>query len=207
MISDDIFQYLTSALVVVSIFSIIANRIYPIIKWSQPYRLIFLIIPSLLALIPIAGISAARMLLSLNHSYSIGLTILLLVFIINKFFKVLLLSHRDSLYLSIFNIILGFILYTTSLGFISYDIYYAGYNFWPLFFIISVLIIILVLGGSRLQWVFIAYILGWNMKFIPSPNFFDYLIDPLLFFISTGVVASYMIKFARNTGITGGNRL
>jgi hypothetical protein len=204
MISDDIFQYLTSALVVVSLFSIIANRIYPIIKWSQPYRLIFLIISLLLALVPFGGISVVKMLLSLNYSYSMGLTILLLVTIINKFFKVLLLSQWDSLYISIFNIVLGLILYTTSLGFIPYDIYYAGYNFWPLFFIISVLIIIMVLGGSRLQWVFVAYILAWNMRLIPSPNFFDYMIDPLLFFISTGIVVSHMIKVARSAGINGG---
>jgi len=204
MIPDDFFPYLSAALIVASLFSIIANRIYPIFRWAPQYKLLFLIASSLLALIPFGGISAARMLVSFNYSYSMGLIIILLVTVIKIFFNVLLFSHQDSLYLSIFNIVLGIILYTTSLGFIPYDIYYYGYNFWPLFFIIFVLIIIPVFAGSRLQWVFIAYILWWNLKLIPSPNFFDYLIDPLLFFISTGIVVSHMIKSARTTGINGG---
>jgi hypothetical protein len=55
---------------------------------------------------------------------------------------------------------------------------------------------------SPLSYIFISYIIAFDLKILYSENFFDYMADGVLFFISIGVLISRAVKAigAKGTG-------
>lgn len=71
-----------------------------------------------------------------------------------------------------------------------------GYGFSYLFVIVAIITIALFLFRSPLSYIFIAYIIAFDLKLLHSDNFFDYMIDAILFLISLGIVISNVLKFS-----------
>jgi hypothetical protein len=149
---------------------------------------------ALVTFVPLAGLSFADYILSLSPSYSIGSMIFFLAVLSNDLLGRPLLSSRDFFLFSLWNVALSLCLFASVLGFIGPDLYVLGYDFSYLFIVMALLTVILLLLRSRLALIFVAYIVAFDLKLLPSQNFFDYMTDGLLFIISLGVVIYYVVR-------------
>lgn len=194
-----LFSYIAPVLIVLTAVTVCVDKIYPSDRWPRIFKFFFLSGLAIFALIPFGGISVASLLLSPNPNYSIGLVVLLFVALARRLWGVPMFSSKDLFYFSLFNTVLGILLYGGSLGFLPYDIYTMGYDFSLIFWIICGLTIAMVLFESRLQWVFICYIVAWNFGLLPSPNFLDYIIDPILFLLSFAFLVGSIARIKRTS--------
>ncbi len=105
-----------------------------------------------------------------------------------------MLSDLDLLLFSTWNIAVSLYLYLSHIGFIGYDLYSYGYDFSPLFVLTAFMTILLLLFKSPISWIFIAYILAYDLRLLHSDNFFDYITDWLLFIVSLAILANYIVK-------------
>ncbi len=105
-----------------------------------------------------------------------------------------MLSDLDLLLFSTWNIAVSLYLYLSHIGFIGYDLYSYGYDFSPLFVLTAFMTILLFLFKSPISWIFIAYILAYDLRLLHSDNFFDYITDWLLFIVSLAILANYIVK-------------
>ena len=189
------FIYIAPVLIILQAVSTVVGTVYPWTQWCKVHKWLFIVTLVVITLIPFfEGLSVADLLLSLNPNYSIGIAILLAVSLVQRFGGISLFSSRNIYHFSLWNTGLGLILYAGSLGFLPYDIYPMGYDFSLLFWIICALTIILVLVESRLKWAFVSYIIAWNLNLLPSPNFFDYMMDLFLFLTSISIVVTHIFR-------------
>jgi hypothetical protein len=149
---------------------------------------------ALFSFLPFSGLSFAGYLLSLAPSYSIGSMIFLAVVLSNDLMERPLLTSKDFLLFSLWNVILSLCLFSSVLGFIGPDLYALGYDFSSLFICMAFLTILLVVLSNRLALIFIAYIAAFDLRLLPSSNFFDYMTDGLLLILSSGVVVYYLFR-------------
>lgn len=161
---------------------------------GQLGRPVIITLSTVLTFYPLSGLSLADYILSLNPNYSIGSVVLFFILLWRQFGWRPLLSQKDLLWFSIWNVVVSLCLYISYLGFISFDLYPLGYGFSTLFLITASLTIMLFLLHSPLSYIFIAYIAAFNLKLLPSDNFFDYITDGILFLISLGIVIYYTIR-------------
>jgi hypothetical protein len=148
----------------------------------------------LFSFVPFSGLSFADYLLSLSPSYSIGSMIFLAVVLSNNLLERPLLRSKDFLLFSLWNVVLSVCLFSSVLGFIGPDLYVLGYDFSAFFICMALLTVFLVILRNRLAWIFIAYMAAYDLRLLPSPNFFDYMTDGLLFILSSGVVVYYLFR-------------
>lgn len=80
--------------------------------------------------------------------------------------------------------ITGLVFYPLSLGWGSWDPYPLGWGSGVLFGVGAALSALLLVRRIRLGWVLLAAILAWHLQALESTNYWDYLLDPLLFLIS-----------------------
>lgn len=153
-----------------------------------------ILLSAVTALYPVAGLSLSDYILSLNPVFSIGSIAFLFLVLWKRFAGAPLLSQRDIVWFSVWNVGLCVCLYASYLGFTGIDVYPLGYGFSPLFVLTAVLTAVLFLFGSPLSYIFISYIIAFDLKVLYSENFFDYMADGVLFFISIGVLISRTIK-------------
>jgi hypothetical protein len=149
---------------------------------------------ALFSFVPFSGLSFADYLLSLSPSYSIGSMIFLAVVLSNNLLGRPLLRSKDFLLFSLWNVVLSVCLFASVLGFVGPDLYALGYGFSFLFICMALLTIVLVILRHRLGLIFIAYIAAFDLRLLPSSNFFDYMTDGLLFILSSGVVVYYLSR-------------
>jgi hypothetical protein len=151
-------------------------------------------VAALVSFVPFSGLSLADYLLSPAPGYSIGSMFFFVFVLSNDLFERPLLKSGDFLLFCLWNVMLSLCLFSSVLGFIGPDLYALGYDFSSLFICMALLTVLLAFLRSRIAFVFIAYIAAFDLKLLPSPNFFDYMTDGLLFLISAGVVIYYVVR-------------
>ena len=179
---QNLFPFLLVTLVLYSVF-------FKFIKQKKLlHEIIILYLAASITFIPITGLSLGDYLLSLNPNYSIGSVSLVLVLLWPKIMDKPLLSKKHLMIFCSWNVVFSLMLFSSSLGLIPYDMYALGYNFSPWFVIVALLTLVSIWLWYPLAFIFLAYIAAFNLKLLPSPNFFDYITDGFLFFMSVGVL-------------------
>ncbi len=191
-----VFEYICPVLIMFWIVISLA-RLAGVTESSGPaVKGLLLLLSLLAALYPIRGLSASDYMLSVNPGFSIGSAVLLLIIVCNRIFHTKLLTDKDLKRFAIWNILISIVVFVPALGFTGLDIYAMGYGSYVLFVVMALITIFLVFQKSSLSYIFITYIVAFNLKLLISENFFDYITDGVLFFISIGV----LIAVSRRTG-------
>jgi len=99
-----------------------------------------------------------------------------------------LLSQKHLLIFCALNVGFSLMLFSSTLGLMPYDMYAQGYQFSPWFVAVGLFTLASIWLWYPLAFIFAAYIAAFNLKLLPSPNFFDYITDGFLFFLSVGVL-------------------
>ncbi len=151
--------------------------------WWQ--KLLLLASTAFISFIPIGDLSLADYILSINPNFSIGSLALIVVLLWPKFTGKSLLSAKYLWMFCLWNILISIPLFLPYLGIMpSFDIYPLGYHFSPLFVTMAIITLLAVWAWNPLSVILIAYILAFNLKLLPSPNFFDYMTDGFLLVLS-----------------------
>ncbi len=186
MIVKQYIQNLFPFLLVTLIFYAVA---FKFIKQKKIiHEIIILYFAAFLTFVPLTGLSLGDYLLSFNPNFSIGSLALVLVLLWPQITDKALLSERHLLIFCAWNVGFSLILFSCALGLIPYDMYAQGYQFSPWFVAVALVTLASIWLWHPLAFIFAAYIAAFNLKFLPSPNFFDYITDGFLFFLSAGVL-------------------
>jgi len=185
---DTVYEYICPVLIVLWIVSGLARLAGVKASSGAAIKGLLLIFSLVIALYPVRGLSVSDYILSFNPSFSIGSIALLLIVVSNRIINKRLLLHKDLMILSGWNILISLIVFIPALGFTGQDIYASGYGFSLLFVVMALVTIFLVYKKSPLSYIFIAYIVAFNLQLLPSGNFFDYITDGVLIFISLGTL-------------------
>lgn len=188
MMIDIVFEYICPVLIVLWIVSGIARLAGATVSSGLAIKGLLLLISLVAAFYPVNGLSVSDYMLSLNPNFSIGSIALLMIVVCNRMFDKKFLSDKDLMRFAIWNMIVSLFVFIPALGFTGLDIYAFGYGSYLLFIVMALITIYLVYKKSPLSYIFIAYIVAFNLKLLPSENFFDYITDGVLFFISLGVL-------------------
>lgn len=199
----DYFEFLFPILATTWAVFVLASSMGLIKKESKFGRAVVILFSIIVAVYPFGRLSLAEYLLSLNSNYSIGSIALLIIVMSKQFSWKTFLSDTDFQQFLIWNIIVSLLLYISYLGFVSFDLYPMGYRFSSLFILIAVLTVVLYLLRNPLAYIFISYILAFDLRLLHSDNFFDYITDGVLFFLSAAIllyslVNNAMIKYIKN---------
>ena len=126
---------------------------------------------------------------------------ILLLIILNQFDfshnRTAILNHTEKFSL----LLLGFMLYLATFGFIRYDIYHLGYLSAGMLFSISLLTMLMILFDRRLGYVWLVALISFYFKLQASNNLWDYLLDPVLWLvilIDIGLLAVQTWRNARS---------
>ena len=158
-------------------------------KFKQVWqKLLVLSVSAVITLTPIGGLSLADYILSLNPNFSIGSLALIIVLLWSKLTGQPLLSNNNLWMFCLWNVVLSLLLFSSYLGVIPYDLYTCGYHFSLWFIIMAFITLIAVWSWNPLFVIFSAYILAFNLKLLPSANFFDYITDGFLLLMSLGLL-------------------
>ena len=147
-----------------------------------------------LVLLPIGGLPVGRWFIAFFPNPSIPLTILLFLRIVKHSFQIALLDSKALHTCRFFSLLAGLALYPMALGAGPFDPYSAGWHFSWLFVLLLVITLGLLLFKNQFSIVLLATILAYDLHLLESSNFWDYLIDPVLVFISIGAIISQMAK-------------
>jgi len=168
------------------------------------YKLAVFLFSAFITFYPFTGLSLADYLLSLNPNFSIGSLALFIILLSNQLSRRPMVSNRHLGEFSLWNVTFSLFLYLSYLGFITHDIYPLGYTFSIWFLVMAFITIILIWRGHPLSYVFIAYIAAFNLKLLPSLNFFDYITDGFLLVISLGMLGYLSINYRQLNSPSGG---
>ncbi len=152
-------------------------------------KILLLALSAVITLTPLGRLSLADYLLSLNPNFSIGSLALFVVLLWPKFTGQPLLSDKNLWMFCLWNVVLSLVLFSSYLGVMPYDMYALGYHFSLWFIVLAIITLIAVWLWNPLSVIFLAYIAAFNLKLLPSPNFFDYLTDGFLLLMSLGLLA------------------
>ncbi len=141
---------------------------------------------------PFNHLSLAEYFLSLNPNNSIGSIALLFSLIWGELKNKRLLSEKEIVWFSLWNIFISLCLFSSSLGIVDMDIYPLGYGFSIIFVIVALLTVLLIYFRNKLSYIFLFYIIAFNLKLLHSNNFFDYITDGFLFLISLGILFIFL---------------
>lgn len=177
----------------------LTGLVNPALAWQ---KVLVLLVSGLISLVPLGELSLAEYVLSVNPNFSIGSYALVLVGLAPYLTQKELLTGRQLQLFCLWSLIWSAVLYASYFNLVSYDLYAQGYRFSGWFLIPASLTVILLWGDSPLFWIFLAYIAAFNLKLLPSPNFFDYLTDGFLFLASLTLVVVAAVRQGRQ-GLRG----
>jgi len=135
-----------------------------------------------------------RWLITLFPNPSIPLTALLFSRTVKHSFKIVLLDSKSLHACRLLSLLAGVALYPMALGAGPFDPYSAGWHFSWLFVIFLLITLGLLFFKNRFSIVLLATILAYNLHLLETGNLWDYLIDPVLVFISIGAFISQIAK-------------
>lgn len=138
--------------------------------------------------IPIHGLPLNRWVAGVVPGFSIPIFALLLHATQRSWGGVGFLREADLRSLGIAVIVTGLCFYPLTMGWGSWDPYPLGWGSGVLFGVGAALSALLLVRRIRLGWVLTAAILAWHLGALESANYWDYLLDPLLFLFSPVLV-------------------
>ena len=189
------FEYIFPFLLILYILSWSGRQIGISRKKNSIISLATVILSAILCLLPIGDLSIGDYMLSFNPSFSVGIISLLIILLTKELYGRELLREKDLLWFSIWNLSISLILYSSSLGFIGTDLYGTGYSFSLIFVITAALTLAMIFIKSRLYIIFTGYIVVFNLKILPSDNFFDHITDGVLFFASAIIILRFILRY------------
>jgi hypothetical protein len=198
MMTDMVFEYICPVLIVIWIIGGISRSVRGTVFSGPAIKGVLLLFSLALALYPFRGLSLSDYILSLNPGFSIGSIALLMIGVSKSIFDKKLVADKDLKRFVIWNIFISLFVFIPALGFTGQDIYASGYGSSLLFIVMALVTSFLVYQKSPLSYIFIAYIVAFNLKLLPSDNFFDYITDGILFFISLGILISRLQRTHEN---------
>jgi hypothetical protein len=131
--------------------------------------------------IPVFGLPLGRWLFSLNANFSIPLTALVFNRIIAFAFPIRPMGEDARHACALFAVLAGTGLYPLALGISRFDPYEAGWGFSWLFILVLLFTLIFLIRKNRFGIVLLFTILAYNLNVLESSNFWDYVVDPVLF--------------------------
>jgi hypothetical protein len=185
--------WLLVILLIVSVWS--WTKLPQFLTWWQ--KLLLLALSALITLVPVGSLSLADYILSLNPNFSIGTLGLVVVLLWPKFTGRPLLSDKNLWIFCLWNVVLSLILFLSYLGFIPFDMYASGYHFSLWFIVMALITLTAVWFLNPLSIIFIACIAAFNLKLLPSANFFDYMTDGFLLVMSLGILFPFLVPTKR----------
>ncbi len=198
MTTDIVFEYICPVLIILWITGGLARLSGVTGSFGPVIKGLLLLLSLIVALYPIRGLSLSDYILSLNPGFSIGSIALLMIVVCLSIFDRKLLTDKDLKRFVIWNIMISLFVFIPALGFTGQDIYASGYGSSLLFAVMAMVTIFLIYIKSPLSYIFIAYIVAFNLKLLPTDNFFDYITDGILFFISLGILISCLQRTHKN---------
>lgn len=144
-----------------------------------------------LIFIPIKGIPLAGWVLGINANFSIPLTALLFGKLWQNATGVVLLDRHARQTAWIFGLFAGLALYPSVLGFgpaKALDPYGLGYGSTLCPLLLLALTVALLITRNRFGVVLVAAVFAYDFQLLESPNFWDYLVDPVFAILSLAVL-------------------
>ncbi|MEJ2586483.1 MAG: hypothetical protein P8165_02665 [Deltaproteobacteria bacterium] len=159
--------------------------------------LVFALISVITVFIPVFELPLGRWLVSLNANFSIPLTALVFNRIIAFAFPVRPMDEAARHACARLTVLAGIGLYPLALGISRFDPYGAGWGFSWLFILVLLSTLILLIMKNRFGVVLLFTILAYNLNVLESSNFWDYLVDPVLFIWAATHWARFLFRKKR----------
>ena len=150
--------------------------------------------------LPLGQFSTAQYILSFHPTFSFTSCAMIFMLLLRQFTGKSFLSSREMKYFVRWNIVLGIVLYLSSFALLPFDMYFYGFFFsaWFVFFCI-VNILCAVANLRILFYILLGCILCFIVQCGYSRNYFDYLIDPMLFFSCVFILVKNNIILIRKS--------
>lgn len=150
-----------------------------------------------ISFIPLDGLSLAAYMRSFTDDAAITSLVALAFVTAVRMGLVARLEHTTRLQVLVVMAALALFLYPATMGLSYFDPYRLGYNPRPLIMVIGLLTLALLLmrnwlGAGMLGLATLAFSLGLK----PSPNYWDYLLDPFIALYCWGALIGYAVKKA-----------
>jgi hypothetical protein len=139
--------------------------------------------------LPVDGIPLGRWLAGLNLPPSIPLLGFLAGQVWRDFAGTELFRAKDKQAGWIFGGLAGTVLYPFALGLGNFDPYAWGWSWSALFPIVAASTMYLIWNKNRFGLLLLLSILAYDARWLESPNFWDYLVDPLYWLLSLALLA------------------
>ncbi len=155
------------------------------------------LLSAVVVLLPVRGIPAGRWLAGLNFQPSLPLLGLAAGLVWKAAFQKTLMRPSDGKVIWIFGAVMGTALYPLALGLGDFDPYSWGWSFSALFPMVALITIWLILRANRFGWLLLLSIVAYDLRLLESPNFWDYLVDPIYWLVSLGALTRAVLKKLR----------
>jgi hypothetical protein len=159
--------------------------------------LLLAVVAAGLLLLPIQSVSIAGWVRGLSAEFSIPLTGLLVVAVLETEFRRELFSNADWIAAWAFGALGGLGLYPLALGWGSFDPYEWGWRFSPLFVASALVTSLLLWKQSRFGLLLLLATTAYQLRLLESANYWDYLLDPVYCVTSLLALAVQLAKVAR----------
>ena len=153
-----------------------------------------------IVVIPVGGLPLGRWFTGLCANFSLPLLALTAAVIGRRAFDAELLGKNGMRAALWFGAVAGCILFPMALGLGSFDPYLLGWNFSWLFVGSGALAALLLWRGNRFGLVLLSAIAAYHLGLLESDNYWDYLVDPVYFFISLAAVCLQWSRSFRRRG-------
>ncbi|AVK05583.1 putative membrane protein [Pseudomonas paraeruginosa] len=176
-------------------FALLAFAIIPKLGFSPALQFVRLVVLLGISFIPVEGLSLAAYMRSFTDDVAITTLVALTFVAAVKMGLVEQLDRTIRVQVLVLIAALALFLYPATMGLSYFDPYRLGYNPRPLILIIGLLALGLLtlrnwLGACMLGFATLAFSLGLK----PSPNYWDYLLDPFIALYCWGALLGYAIK-------------
>ena len=148
-------------------------------------------------LIPIHGLPLGRYPIGFNANFSIPLLALLADTLVRNGLNGELLRARERKALFYSAALIGVVFYPLALGFGRFDPYAWGWSFSPFFVVAGIGAAALIWRGNRCGFILLAAIVAWQIGFLESRNYWDYLLDPIFFFCGVVITVKNLLAISR----------
>jgi hypothetical protein len=107
-----------------------------------------------------------------------------------------LLDKRAERQLGWFGFLMGLMLYPAALGLGTVDPYVLGWRSWGVALGLAFPTALLLWQRERFSYVLLASALAWQAGVLESNNAWDYVVDPILWFVSLAILIEGAIPYA-----------
>ena len=187
-----ILSFLFPWLLIVCLLQVLARRPG---NWRS--LLAFALAALVIVLLPARGIPLGRWMAGLNYQPSIPFLGSLAALVWKNCFRSEILRPEDKSIGWIFGGVVGTLLYPLALGLGNFDCYSWGWGFSALFPILAVITIGLIWRRNRFGVLLLLSIVAYDLHWLESPNFWDYLVDPIYWLLSLSMLANAALKKLR----------